>query len=78
MKHMIDNVCEKFKNRTAFIVKENKAQIKISYEKLHSDVVKLANGIHEKNFPIHILPFPEKTHITGLFLLSLFFTAETF
>ena len=48
MKHMIDNVCEKFKNRTAFIVKENKAQIKISYAKLHSDVVKLANGIHEK------------------------------
>ncbi len=49
IKYMIDDVCLKFEDRTAFIVKENKNQIKISYKKLYSDVVKLANGFSEKN-----------------------------
>ena len=48
IKISIDNFCAKFKNNTAFIVKENKNQVKISYEKFHSDIVSLANGIYEK------------------------------
>lgn len=49
IRHMIDDFCRKFKNNTAFIVKRNKEKINISYDKLLSDVKKLANGINSKN-----------------------------
>ena len=45
IRKMIDNFCEKFKNNTAFIIKVNKEQEKISFERLHSDVKKLAGGL---------------------------------
>ncbi len=48
MKTMLDNICAKFKNNIAFIIKENKQQVKISYGRLYSDVTALANGIIEK------------------------------
>ena len=43
------DLCTKYKNNTAFIVKNNKEQIKMSYERLLSDVKRLANGILSKN-----------------------------
>ncbi|MBQ2942858.1 MAG: AMP-binding protein [Clostridia bacterium] len=48
MRKMLDTICDKFRNNTAFIIKLNKEHMKISYEKLHSDVTALANGIIEK------------------------------
>lgn len=49
IRKMTDDFCSKFKNNTAFIVKNNKEQVKITYEHLLSDVKKLANGIVAKN-----------------------------
>ncbi len=49
MRMMLDKVCEKYKNNTAFIIKQNKEQIKISYSKLYSDVTRLSNGLVAQN-----------------------------
>ena len=49
MRMMLDKVCEKYKNNTAFIIKQNKEQIKISYSKLYSDVTRLSNGLVSQN-----------------------------
>ena len=60
MKTMLDNICAKFKNNTAFIIKKNKQQVKISYDRLYSDVTALANGIIEKGLTDKYIAVSEK------------------
>ncbi len=48
IKTMLDRICETYKDNTAFIVKENRKFTKITYEKVLSDVKRLAWGLAEK------------------------------